>query len=101
MLGRLEMDKDQCIKAYNEMCEKIFKDAGRRVKLTTHKFRHWKYSKDSLLVKGRFDHAILEDCIAKTIDGYNPDEARGVLLNDGVERRCKVCVNTIPVMNCM
>lgn len=101
MLGRLEMDVDQCIKAYNEMCEEIFKDAGRRVTLTKkHKFNPWKHDKDSFLVKGRFDHAILENCIAKTIDRDSPDKAREVPLNDGVKRNCKVCVDTLPIMSC-
>lgn len=61
MLGRLEMDVDQCIDAaYNEMCEEIFKDAGRKVTLTKrHKSKPWRHDKDSILVKAAFYHSIL------------------------------------------
>lgn len=74
MLGRLEMDVDECIEAYASMFETIFSKKGLPVNM---------WGK----IKGRFDSSILKDCIRKILTERGLSE--GELLNDGKER-CKV-----------
>lgn len=54
MLGRLEMDVDECIRTYEELLAKIFK--SRRIPLT------WKWN-----TKARFDSRILRESIENII----------------------------------
>lgn len=78
MLGRLEMDVDECIAAYVKLMEVVFQ----------------KESKFKLLsgmignMEGRFDANRLEKAISDVITsrGARPTDP----LNDHVERRCKV-----------
>lgn len=74
MLGRLEMDVEECIDAYTTMFKTVFGKKGLPVNM---------WGK----VKGRFDSNVLEECIKKILkDRGLPEEE---LLNDGKER-CKV-----------
>ncbi|CEN61107.1 hypothetical protein ASPCAL07771 [Aspergillus calidoustus] len=82
MLGRLEMDVEDCIEAYKALSKEIFQKSS------------WLPVKGNLKIKGRFDSATLERCIkniiAQQIDpGKDPDKE---LLNDGNKRRCRVFV---------
>lgn len=98
MLGRLEMTVDQCIEKYNDMCMRIFKDEGLKVRLAGRKGKKfWKVGKDNVQTKSAFDHRILEACVLETIRDRcescgTAEEARKVLLNDGTDSRCKVWV---------
>ena len=74
MLGRLEMDVDECIEAYTSMFETIFGKKGLPVNM-------WGS------IKGRFDSTVLEECIRKILKDRGLSERE--LLNDGNER-CKV-----------
>lgn len=78
MLGRLEMDVDECIAAYVELMEQIFQKEFKR-KLFSGIFGS---------MRGRYDAKLLEKAISKVITehGAKPTD----LFNDGVERRCKV-----------
>jgi hypothetical protein len=78
MLGRLEMDVDECITAYTSMLKTIFEKKGLPIKLWLGK------------VKGRFDSNVLEECIRKILRDRGLHEA--ALLNDGNERGCKTYV---------
>lgn len=74
MLGRLEMDVDDCIEAYTSMFETIFKKKGLPVNMLGK-------------IKGRFDSTILEECIRTILKRRGLSDAEP--LNDG-ETRCKV-----------
>jgi hypothetical protein len=74
MLGRLEMDVDECIKVYTSMFETIFGKKGLPVNI-------WGS------IKGRFDSTTLEGCIRKILKDRGLSERE--LLNGGNER-CKV-----------
>ncbi|KAE9366396.1 phospholipase [Stipitochalara longipes BDJ] len=76
MLGRLEMDVDDCIKEYTSMFEVIFAQKGLTVTL---------WGK----LKGRFDSTVLEQCVRKILKERGLSEHEP--LNDGTER-CKVVV---------
>lgn len=76
MLGRLEMDVDECIEAYTTMFETIFGKKSLPVNI---------WGK----VKGRFDSNVLEECIEKILKDRGL--SKGELLNDGTDR-CKVVV---------
>jgi hypothetical protein len=74
MLGRLEMDVDECIEAYTSMFKTIFakKDLP---------FNIWGN------IKGRFDSTVLEECIHKILEDRGLSKREP--LNDG-NKRCKV-----------
>lgn len=74
MLGRLEMDIDDCIDTYTSMFKKIF---GKKVL----PLNRWGK------IKGRFDSKVLEECVLKIIKDAGMSETEP--LNDGKER-CKV-----------
>lgn len=74
MLGRLEMDVEDCISAYTSMFETIFGKKGLPVSI---------WGK----IKGRFDSNVLEECIRAILKERGLSEAE--LFNDGKER-CKV-----------
>jgi hypothetical protein len=108
MLGRLGMDVDTCIEKYNSMCRKIFADKGIPVRLRAAQGSRFGIGKKSIALKGAFDHTILEKCIQDVImesmqnnaikQGLSGDDAEEVLakdaacelLDDGIERNCKV-----------
>ncbi|KAJ5592025.1 Acyl transferase/acyl hydrolase/lysophospholipase [Penicillium hispanicum] len=81
MLGRLEMDVDECIESYRELMESVFSDRSRTV------FVDWSGN-----VKAQYDSNKLRAAIEHVITraGHSPDE----LLNDGKPRHCKVFVCT-------
>ncbi|KAH7364622.1 phospholipase, patatin family protein [Rhexocercosporidium sp. MPI-PUGE-AT-0058] len=74
MLGRLEMDVDECIEEYTSMFETIFGKKGLPV-------NRWGR------IKGRFDSTVLEQYIKGILKKRGL--AEDALLNDGNER-CKV-----------
>ena len=75
MLGRLEMDVDQCITEYISMIRDIFKKKSLPV--------NWRGK-----VKGRFDTKILEDSLKKTISKISRNESE--LLENSKDEACKV-----------
>lgn len=74
MLGRLEMDVDDCIEAYTSMFKTIFGKKGLPVNMWGN-------------IKGRFDSTVLEDCIRRILKERGLSETE--LLDDGKDR-CKV-----------
>jgi hypothetical protein len=76
MLGRLEMDVDECIAAYSGLAEAVFSQ---------------KKSRFPFSLRGRttarFNSLRLEDAIGKTIRDAKCSEAD--LFNDGKERGCR------------
>ncbi|KAI4599644.1 hypothetical protein KJ359_001741 [Pestalotiopsis sp. 9143b] len=81
MLGRLEMDVDQCIEAYNDIAKSVFGDGP---------------SPMPVAPKGKvpapFDLAALERAIRKMITASGASEKD--VFNDGAERGCKTFVCT-------
>jgi hypothetical protein len=77
MLGRLEMDVDECINAYSSMFKRIFGKKGLPVNMRGK-------------TKGRFDSMVLEDCIREILEQrrLSPMEP----FNDEKDRTCKVLV---------
>jgi hypothetical protein len=74
MLGRLEMDVDECIEEYTNMFAAIFGKKGLPFNLLGK-------------IKGRFDSTVLEECIKRILQERGL--SKGAILNDGKER-CKV-----------
>ena len=74
MLGRLEMDIQECIDAYTDMFKTIFGKKGLPVN-------------GRGKIKGRFDSIVLEECIRKILKDNGQSQTEP--LNDGRER-CKV-----------
>lgn len=78
MLGRLEMNVDECITAYVQLMKDIFKNPSK-----------WNVAA-SLFgdIRPRFDASKLEDAINEVISncGANPTD----LFNDQTERGCRV-----------
>lgn len=86
MLGRLEMDVDTCITAYNELSAGVFAQPRRR------------YPVDSRArIAPQFDSAKLRDAILKIItsQGLSPDAP----FDDGQDSGCKTSVN-VPSLSC-
>ncbi|RAO73453.1 uncharacterized protein BHQ10_009465 [Talaromyces amestolkiae] len=79
MLGRLEMDVDECIKAYVKLMERVFKDKLRMVPLG------WK-----LEIKSKFNQNELKAAILDVLTEHDVDE--NTLFNDGKDRKCRVFV---------
>ena len=80
MLGRLEMEVDQCILAYSDLAESVF---GQRK--TFLPFNIWGN------VKARFDSPKLEKAILKTILERGITETES--FNDGNKRACRTQVS--------
>jgi hypothetical protein len=76
MLGRLEMDVDECITAYSELAEAVFREKLRSLPVNI-----------TGKVKPRFDSAKLESAIRKVVVQSGASETE--LLNDGTERGCR------------
>lgn len=76
MLGRLEMDVDECIAAYSELAEAVF----------TQKKSRMRFSLNGK-VKAQFDSAKLEKAIRETIAKCDIPET--ALFNDGIARGCR------------
>ncbi|KAF2196381.1 phospholipase, patatin family protein [Delitschia confertaspora ATCC 74209] len=79
MLGRLEMDVDQCITAYSSLAEAVF---GKKLSSIPFNLKG--------KVKSRFDSAKLESAIQEVVKESGVSESD--LFNDGTERRCKTFV---------
>ncbi|KAH6988874.1 acyl transferase/acyl hydrolase/lysophospholipase [Ilyonectria sp. MPI-CAGE-AT-0026] len=77
MLGRLRMDVDECIDAYTDLSDKIFRKQKHRISLNG-------------TIQGRFDSEELERAIKEVIQeqGFDVNE----LLKDDANARCKVFV---------
>ena len=76
MLGRLEMDVDECITAYSELAAAVF---GEKLSSIPVNIRGD--------VKARFDSAKLEAAMRKVIK--NSGASEDDLFNDGTERGCR------------
>ena len=76
MLGRLEMDVDQCITAYSGLAAAVFGE----------KLSSFPVNKKGK-VKTRFDSAKLKSAIRKVVEQSGVSETD--LLNDGTERGCR------------
>jgi hypothetical protein len=75
MLGRLEMDVDECIIAYSDLAAAVFSEKLSRIPINI---------KGG--VKPRFDSTRLESAIRKVVTQSGASETD--LLNDGTERGC-------------
>ena len=76
MLGRLEMDVDECIDAYSDLAAAVF---GERLSSIPVNF------KGDIIA--RFDSAKLESAIQKVIE--DSGVSKQGLFNDGTERGCR------------
>jgi hypothetical protein len=76
MLGRLEMDVDECITAYSDLAAAVFGQKLSRIPVNI---------KGN--VKPRFDSMKLESAIRKVVTQSSASETH--LLNDGTERGCR------------
>lgn len=83
MLGRLEMDVDECIAAYNKLSANVFREPKRRIPVS---FRGG--------VAARFDSKRLKEAILEVIASCNlaPDAP----FDDGQDRGCKVSIHRPP-----
>lgn len=79
MLGRLEMDVDECIDAYRELMECVFSEKARNVCVDF-----------AANVRAQYDSQKLKSAIEHVVHraGLSPND----LLNDGKARRCRVFV---------
>ena len=77
MLGRLEMNVDQCILAYSELAASVFHEKKSRLPFNI-----------KGKVKAQFDSTKLEQAIRKTIKDSGKSEME--LLNDETERGCRM-----------
>lgn len=76
MLGRLEMDVDECIEAYTKLAEAVFSQKKSRLPFGL-----------KGKVKAQFDSSKLEKAIRETIKGSGISDT--ALFNDGNERGCR------------
>ena len=79
MLGRLEMDVNECIAAYSKLAAAVFGEKLRRIPVNIRGD-----------VKARFDAAKLEVAIRKVIKDSCVSE--DTLFDDGTERGCRTYV---------
>jgi hypothetical protein len=81
MLGRLEMDVDECVTLYNQLIKAVFEEK-----------RHWTPFGWTGQVQSLFDSTKLKRAIDEVISsqGHSPTE----LFKDGKPRGCKVYVPT-------
>lgn len=80
MLGRLEMDVDECIECYKALSKQIFEKS------------HWFPVRYNLDINAKFDSNALEESIEKIVKDHTAEgkDPKNELLNDGTERKCKV-----------
>lgn len=76
MLGRLEMDIDECIDAYSDLATAVFGEKPRSFPVS--------FEGDTM---GRFYSAKLENAIRKVVE--DSASSKQNLLNDGAERGCR------------
>jgi hypothetical protein len=77
MLGRLEMDVDECITAYTGLMKTVFERKSSRFPASL-----------TGKIKSRFDGTRLETAIKEVITDHGAKETD--LFNDGIERGCRV-----------
>lgn len=77
MLGRLEMDIDECITEYSNLMRTVFEEKSSRFPIS------WKLQTGS-----QFDSAKLRSAITRVIISRGASESD--LFNDKVERGCRV-----------
>lgn len=77
MLGRLKMDIDECIVAYNELTRTVFE-----------KQSSWFPVSGTFQNRPQFDSARLESAVKRVITSHCESESD--LFNDQVERSCRV-----------
>ncbi|KAG4427974.1 hypothetical protein IFR05_016544 [Cadophora sp. M221] len=82
MLGRLEMDVDECIAAYTKLAEAVFSQKKSRLPFNL-----------KGKVKAQFDSSKLEKAIRETLEGSGISE--NDLFNDGNVRGCRTFVCTV------
>ena len=76
MLGRLEMDVDECIAAYSDLAEAVFSQKKSRLPFN---FKG--------KVKAQFDSSKLENAIQETIEKTRFSQTD--LFSDGMNRGCR------------
>lgn len=76
MLGRLEMDVDECITAYSDLAKAVFCQKKSRLPFNL-----------KGKVNAQFDSSKLEKAVRETIKKCSVSETE--LLNDGAERGCR------------
>lgn len=76
MLGRLEMDVDECITAYNNLTKAVFGEKLHKLPMSLKGF-----------IKPQFDSATLERAIKRVIASRGISETAE--LNDGAQRDCR------------
>ncbi|GES56908.1 FabD/lysophospholipase-like protein [Aspergillus terreus] len=81
MLGRLEMEVDECIDAYSNLATSVFRERLRSIPFN--------FKGD---ISARFDSAKLESVIQRVIE--NSGASKQELFNDGTERGCRTFVCT-------
>jgi hypothetical protein len=77
MLGRLEMDVDECISTYSELMETVFGERSSRLPVG------W-----TGRTKARFDSKRLKSAIEEVI--FRQGASKADLFNDGSPRGCRV-----------
>jgi hypothetical protein len=77
MLGRLEMDVDECIAAYTSLMRTVFETKS-----------SWFPAGWTGNIKARFDGTKLETAVIEVITSQGAKDTD--LFNDGVERGCRV-----------
>jgi hypothetical protein len=77
MLGRLEMNVDECISAYEDLMKAVFEEKLRRVPIG------WTGN-----TKAQFDSGKLKSAVEKVITSHGLSQAD--LFNDGTVRGCRV-----------
>lgn len=77
MLGRLEMDVDECIAAYTKLMKTVFEKQSSQFAI------NWSGN-----INARFDTAKLESAIKDVVTSHGAKETD--LFNDGAERGCRV-----------
>lgn len=76
MLGRLEMDVDDCIGAYSDLAAAVFGEKLRSIPVNI-----------MSNIKARFDSAKLKSMIRKVVEDSGASSQD--LFNDGTERGCR------------
>lgn len=77
MIGRLEMDIDECIMAYSELMRTVFDNKS-----------SWLPVSLNFQTRSQFDSAKLETAITRVITSHCTSKSE--LFNDRVERACRV-----------
>jgi hypothetical protein len=85
MIGRLEMDVSDCIKAYISMFSRIFE-----------KKAHWLSFNWKGNLQARFDSNVLRQCIVEIVTS-RPNLTETTRFNDGTKRSCHTFAHLFPL----